>query len=226
MINRVATAIFACVVILSLGVAYGVRTDRWGVPMDVVRVAEQLNAIPLEVDGWKGIRQEIGERQRKGAGALGFASRIYQNAHGRAVGVMIVCGRFGPICNHEPTACFTGSGQKQLRKEKPTSIEHGADQSSFYETDFEIPDMGQPRQRVFWGWSTDAKTWSSPESPRFAFPSYPYLYKLYFLTPIDPTENEKPVELDPEVVEFMKSFLVQLPGFLEPEPPATDPGDQ
>jgi hypothetical protein len=219
-ISRVIAIGVTLACLASIGIASGLMTDRWGVPADVLSIAGRLRSVPLNVDGWTGTEAPITQRQLDAAGALGYISRAYRSPNkSQLVGVTILCGRPGPISLHEPTVCFVEAGMKQLDAEKPVNVDHGNVQSTFRSADFASPTPGDPVQRTFWSWSTDASRWTTPDQPRIAFVREPALYKVYFSTPLLSGRAETRVETDPEALRFISSFLAQLPGFLQAETP-------
>ncbi len=220
--NRIFATCVTIGCLAAIGVAYGKINDRWGVPTELLAAAEGLKKVPMEIDGWTATEVPIDQKQLDVAGAMGSLSRIYSSpdkAHG--VIVTILCGRHGPISLHEPTVCFVGAGMKQLRPVSQVKVDHGAADSSFLNTEFSSPKPGEPVQRTFWSWSTDTRKWKAPENPRMEFVSAKVLYKVYFITPLGTSTGETETETPPEVLQFMSSFLKQLPEYLKASPRAT-----
>lgn len=211
---RFAAPLAAVASVAAFGIAYGLNADRWGVSPQVAEAAARLNTIPMTVDGWQGVSDEIDARQMHNAGAAGYLARRYTNAAGNAVAITILCGRHGPISLHPPTVCFKGSGMKQKGEPTTTTFDHGQ-VSSFTTVDFVPPDLLAQPMRTHWAWSFDARQWTNPELPRITFASKPYLYKMYIMTPVTETDSNGDFgPTDPEVTAFIQAFLKQLPDYI------------
>lgn len=201
------------------GWQHGLLVDRWGVPSDVVKVAEQTESLDLEFEGWKSRDLEKpNDRTRKLAGAEGYFSRQYVHEEPNvAVQVTILCGRPGPISLHSPDYCFVLSGMSQLEAQSkaPPFQPDSADSIEFWMADYRPPESKpSPDIRTFWSWSTDGKKWSIPEDPRFTFASAPYLYRLYFTVQKDvfqPTGSDEETQSQAAIIaqQFMDEFLVR-----------------
>src|SRR5690348_6864022 len=95
-----STALVAC------GIVHGFWTDRWVPPVETVRAAERLNAIPLEIGDWDGEVIEV-KPGEAGKGVAGCIKRRYVNRKtSQAVSLFIVCGRPGPVSIHNPEDCY------------------------------------------------------------------------------------------------------------------------
>jgi len=200
------------------GWAHGLFIDRWGIPADVRAVTDQVENLSLEIDGWTaGSPRQLDDRTRKAAGAEGYFSRGYtHDATGATVHVTILCGRPGPISNHNPEVCFVNSGMRQLDDTAPaTIVSSGSDSSEtggsadFIVADYRPPPSeGGPEIKTFWAWSPDGRSWSAPEEPRITFAYQPYLYRLYFTAPksLFDTAAENGDAVSP-VQQFMPEFL-------------------
>jgi hypothetical protein len=208
----------AMALLIGLGLAHGRLTDRWGVPAAVKETAQLVNRVPAEVAGWTSRELEVSERTMLVAGAEGMLKREYRDPKsGKSVQVMVVCGRPGPISLHPPTVCFVGSGMQQREAEVRQTIDVDGNGHEFLVADFRPPGVLTEWARTYWGWSTDTALWHAPEDPRIEHAGRPYLYKLYFTTPIDLTAAEAEVETDPEALAFMQTFLRELPKYARPE---------
>lgn len=215
------------------GWIHGYTVDRWGVPADVVAVAQRIENLPLEVDGWESKQgADLGEQTRHLAGAEGYFSRQYVlPGTGISVNATALCGRPGPISLHVPTVCFTNSGMSQLAREVRVRLPSDTEgPNNFWMAEYEPPQSSPgPTIRTFWSWSTDARNWSVPEDPRFEFAREPYLYRIYFSIPAGvfdegPTEDGKPSPYQQRVDEFIGDFLAQFAGLANTEQPAgTEP---
>ncbi len=201
------------------GWRHGLLTDRWGPPSNVLKVAEQVESLDLEIAGWDS--RALGKlegRTRKLAGAEGYFSRQYVHKDSNVwVQVTMLCGRPGPIALHSPDYCFTLAGMKQLDSESKIQISHAnqEDPENFWVADYRPPESKPgPDIRTFWAWSTDGTEWSIPEDPRFTFASAPYLYRIYFSVPTTAfkpsvTGKEGPSETEMIARQFIHDFLAR-----------------
>jgi len=233
--NKSALALFLGLAIaIASGYIHGTTVDRWGVPADVVAIAQRIENLPLEIDGWDSRPgADLADQVRQLAGAEGYFSRQYTHPHsGVSINVTALCGRPGPIALHVPTVCFTNSGMRQLAKETRVRLPSDSEGArNFWMAEYEPPREG-PTIRTFWAWSTDARTWSVPEDPRFAFARDPYLYRIYFSIPAgvfnQPQANDdEPSPLQQQVDDFVGDFLAKFAGLANSEQPndAEEPTD-
>ncbi|MBX3438095.1 MAG: hypothetical protein KF861_11435 [Planctomycetaceae bacterium] len=215
-----ASFLVVAVVIAALsGWAHGLVIDRWGTPDDLKRVAEQVEKLDVNIEGWThggdlGIRDQV----RKAAGAEGYFSRNYtHDATGTTVQVTVLCGRPGPISLHTPDVCFVNAGMVQQADPTPTVLTRestGGDvddvPARFYVTRYAPPPSHPgPMIKTLWAWSNDGQSWSIPENPRLHFSREPYLYRLYFTTPqapFNPSETDEEEAKGP-VDDFLPEFL-------------------
>lgn len=218
--------VLAILIAVVSGWAHGVVIDRWGVPTDVARVAERLEKLTIEIDGWESKPgQELNAQTRKLAGAEGYFSTHYTDEKtGASVAVAVLCGRPGPISLHAPTVCFVNAGMQQMGRESRALVPDFAEASpNFWMVDFRPPSSNPgPDIRTFWSWSADGKNWEAAEDPRFKFASAPYLYRMYFTIPsavFAPTpDDEGPSTVEIQVQDFLDRFLAEFAKAVGDEP--------
>jgi len=209
----------AALIALLGGVAYGLRTDRWSISGDLQEAAARVADVPLSFGDWEGHDQKIDRRELAMAGIVGYASRRYENRRdGTAVGVLIVCGRPGPISVHTPDICYAGVGYELAGSPDRVPLTYAKPRRAA-ETmwaDFVKQGAVVPTQmRIFWAWSTGGP-WKAPENPRLAHASHGALYKLY-------VTHETPGPAGPvgegRGFAFLQAFLPELDRALT-RPPA------
>lgn len=198
-------------VVLSMGVAHGLLTDRWGASASLQTAVAALDRVPTAVGDWTGEAVEYNADDLARAGIRGWAGRTYRHAGtGQSVSVLIVCGRGGPICVHTPDVCYAGAGYRPTRPpERATPV----DGTGFWYGRFGKPDAVVPqRLDIYWAWSRDGVAWSAPDNPRSAFAWSPALYKLYVVRTVPPTGESS----DPELEAFLARFLPVVKSALAP----------
>ncbi len=200
----------AATVIVTSGIAHGLRTDRWGLAEDVQTAAARLEQVPTTFGSWYSEETPISARHLQQAGAVGSLSRRYVNrANGNSVSVMILCGRHGPISVHPPTVCFTGAGfqLESLSSRQIPGLEGSSPLGQFTMGDFSKISQGiRARMRTFWSWNA-AGMWQTPNNPRLTFARHHYLYKMYVSRAV--SGDDSTPEDDP-CIKFMQVFVPKV----------------
>jgi hypothetical protein len=206
--KRIATSLVALVAIVAAGAVNGWMTDRWGAPEALAQAAARVTAVPNTIGEWEGVDQTIDQDQLIGAEAIGSLARTYRHrGTGKAVNIMLLCGRPGPISLHPPTVCFTSSGFALIAEPSQRRINSPANEplGDFMQADFVKETVSERTlMRTFWAWSTDGK-WSAPENPRFTFATSSHLHKLYVTRAL--TTSTEALDENDACVEFMRDFL-------------------
>lgn len=207
-----------------MGVLLSGWTYRWwetrSRTSEALRVATaRLGDVPFAVGDWRGQAHPVDEEQFTQAEVSGYLFRRYENRRtGRAVTILLVCGRSGPVSVHTPDICFQGAGYDLIGAPiRYTRWFQGLSQSAeFWTARFARPaGLMSARLRVFWSWSATG-TWLAPNTPRLSFARYPALYKLYVLRDAGPGEDN--LDEDP-CVDFLRQFLPELETRLFPGSP-------
>lgn len=219
------------------GWLHGNLTERWGISADVAAVAAHIEGLQINVDGWEtGEANSIKDSVRNQAGAEGYTSRHYVDSEtGASVQATVMCGPPGPIAMHIPAVCFTNAGMTQLAQEVPATLPGFEDKPQhFWAADYLPPESRPgPAIRTFWSWSPDAKSWQTPEDPRFEYARSPYLYRIYFTAPAAIFERRTEAADDSEAAEvksaaelrfeaFVRDFLSQVLTAAQPETTSSD----
>jgi hypothetical protein len=182
------------------GLAHGWFTNRWGTPPRYDRVQAALDAIPEQIDGWRGAAVEMDPDDLIRVGIRASHFRVYRHAGtGKAVTVLLVAGAPGPVSVHTPDVCFRGLGYETLSKPVPAD----AGGSRFWKMECTRPGAAS-RNKVFvyWAWNAGAG-WEAPEhrQARVKFSLKPVLYKLYLMAEVGEGGAFDPVP------EFANAFL-------------------
>jgi hypothetical protein len=175
----------------------------------------------MTIGDWKGRTQKVDPRAMISAGLDGSLMRFYNNRQtGRTIGLLLVCGRPGPVSVHTPDICYPGAGYEMAQMQSVKFSVHPDLREApveFLQADFVQQISFPPRHlRVYWSWNAKG-TWSVPESPRLAFAPRPFLYKLYlFYERIGDVERPE----DDSFAEFLRQLMPELNNALFPSDPA------
>ncbi len=168
----------AAVLLMGVSCYYqGIWSERWGEFPELAIFAEQLHEVPLKVGEWEG--EDIGEsdeRVKEISGAQGEFNRVYRNASGEEVRVMLMCARFRDIFYHSPDKCYPAAGFEMLNPPQQRVI----DGAEFFTTTFRKTDpaTGTHDERGYWTWTADGR-WLAPKDERLTFSGERALYKMY-----------------------------------------------
>lgn len=200
-------SITAILLVVGIGIAQGMLSDRWGIPANVTAAAQMLQSIPLTVGKWQGRDGEpLSERAVKVSGAVGYISRSYSNDSSDVVSVMILCGRPGPISSHAPDVCFEGAGLVQTADAQPRAVPGEAGAKRTFNTAEFRPPATRPGPNVgtYWGCSVDGREWDAVSDGRFEYAGHPHLYRAIITStsPMTVAEGETPV-----IEAFLAEFL-------------------
>jgi hypothetical protein len=208
--GRVILFLVAITLVISSGVAHGLRTDRWGSPRDRGPLLA-LDRVPLAIGDWRGRAEAVDPRMLDSAELDGCLMRGYENTRtGESVSLFIAYGRPGPVCVHSPNICYVGAGYRPARsgpvKVPIPSGRRGA-HAELRWTDFEKPGpLPAERLRIFWSWSATGD-WKTPDYPRLAFGLQPSLYKLYVVRRgVDQDERAE----DDRCLDFVRVLVPEL----------------
>src|ERR1043165_9907896 len=107
--QRILIVTSACAVLIATGVVHGVWTDRWSDQSDLAEVAARLDRLPMVIGPWHGTTVDMENNQN--SSLAGMIVRRYVHAEtGKAVTLLVACGRAGAVCTHTPDVCYAGSG--------------------------------------------------------------------------------------------------------------------
>jgi len=205
--------IAAAVLLMGVSCYYqGVWSERWGTSPEMLIYPQQLYQVPLVVGEWQG--EDIGEsddRTKEISGSRGEFNRVYKNASGEQVNVMLMCAHFRDIFSHTPEICYPAAGFEILNPPEQVVI----DDSEFFTTTFRKSDNvnGTRDERGYWSWSADGK-WYAPEDERATFAGDRSLYKLYVFTTVPTREgarSDKDISSD-----FIRAFMPAMTTALRP----------
>ena len=182
--SRAIPIVAAISIVLSSGIIHGLWINRWRVSREIELAVSKLDRVPMVIGDWRGRPQTVDRREWTRAGLDGLVMRHYENSRtGRTTGLVLVCGRPGPVSVHTPEICYPGAGF-EMANAQPVKFSVNPDGrgAEFLKADFERQESFPPeRLRVYWSWNATG-TWSVPANPRLAFASRPLLYKLYLIS--------------------------------------------
>ncbi len=195
--------------LLSSGVVHGLWTDRWGASLAMKSAADRLASVPLVVGDWTGRPAEMDERQLQVASVAGHLCRRYvERGSGTEVGVVLLCGRPGPLAVHRPEVCYAGAGFEMDgdREQWPSPA------GKFWTARFRKAGPNLEALRIFWAWGGGAD-WDADDDPRTRYAPTTPLYKLYVTRGL--AKPDEPLDHEP-ATRFLKAFLPKLQQCLGP----------
>lgn len=201
----------ASLIVVASGVVHGLRTDRFARSHELRDAVARLDLVPMDFGDWVGRPVEMDRRQLEAAGIAGSVMRRYENRRdGRALDVLLVCGRPGPISVHTPDICYAGAGYALQADQARTPLSYGDPRraAEAWRGDFlKQGSVTASGLRIFWSW-TDGGGWTAADNPRLAFVGRRALYKLYVIRSTG-GNAAAPLEGDPGVG-FLGEFLPEL----------------
>jgi hypothetical protein len=203
-------AVATVAILLGSGYVHGLWSFRWSAAGEVRAAAERLAAVPAAFGDWSGTDAPLDDRQAKVGRIDASVSRRYVNARtGRAVTILLVCGRPGPIAAHSPEVCYTGSGYEVEVERAKVAIDYGGPRpAEFWSIRVAKPDAAHPERIIVdYGWFADG-VWTAPAGEaRLYFAGHPVLYKLYAIRE-QPRADDRP-DFDP-TADFLGEFLPRI----------------
>ncbi|RJP40395.1 MAG: EpsI family protein [Phycisphaerales bacterium] len=109
----VIAALAAAAIMLAGGGYYRVLAGRYARAVESVRMPEGwLNALPLEIDGWRGHDEPLERSVIRATDTDAHLNRVYVNAAGtKAVALFVGYGiRLRDLLPHRPEVCYPGNG--------------------------------------------------------------------------------------------------------------------
>lgn len=201
--RRAVLLIAAVVVLVAAGVAYGLRTDRWGPSANLTAAADRVAGLPDKFGDWEGAPLELDPRQVEEAHVTGITARKYTHKYTRAeTVVLVITGRPGPVSVHTPDVCYSTAGFVP----GPNEVRPLPGGGKAWTAEFTKPGPPPESLRIYWTWSTGGE-WLAPTAQRTAFARAPVLHKLYVIRPV--AARAEPGE-DADEVEFMTQLLADL----------------
>jgi hypothetical protein len=205
--------IVAAVLLMGVSAYYqGIWSERWGEFPELKIYSDQLHQVPLKIGEWEG--KDIGEsseRIKEISGAQGEFNRVYRNAAGEEVRVMLMCARFRDIFYHSPDLCYPAAGFEMLNPPQQEVI----DDAEFFTTTFRKSDpvTGTHDERGYWTWTSDGK-WLAPKNERLTFSGERALYKMYIFGTVPASEQGR-TEKD-FIADFIRQFMPAATTALRP----------
>jgi hypothetical protein len=208
----------AALTILS-GVIHGRMSNRWGVPPDVLAAAKKLQGVPAKFGNWTlQSSEEMSDHVVKMLECAGYFVREYryrddeQPGREASVKVALLLGPSGPMSSHTPEICFKSQNYPiEGDRERLTVRGEDGSQGDFWAVTFKANDPAGDMIRVYYGWSTGGP-WRAPENHRFAFASYPFLYKIQVASVVPLSTN---LGSDDPCRAFLKDFVPAVKPYLK-----------
>jgi hypothetical protein len=218
--STIAAVAVGTLLIVASGVVHGMWTGRWN-SIDVSSVVAKLQAVPKKIGDWEAVSDGTISQDSKDLAELeGYVMQHYRNRRtGESVGMLLMCGKTGPVAVHPPTACYAGQGYEQVGEVVTTLVEvpevspasatdkqkspktnlHAFNRAQFHKPSF--AQLNQPR--IYWAWTANGD-WQVPDRPRMAFAGQPILFKLYVTT-----DTQTPIAEDESTTEerFLREFI-------------------
>lgn len=210
---RQVPIILGVLALIGLTVAEARMSGRFeGSDITEEQFAELLKKVPKDIGDWHGTDQEVGEVERKTAGARGYLSREYKNAiTGEAVGIWLIVGHSKDIMRHTPDVCYPSSGfiMRAPDNSLQSFVFDGQKMGDFFTNTFIKEDAtGRQLKRVFWSWHKPSEEgdveWKAPKTVRWEFGNARSLYKLYFTSNM---RDLRETTDDSSCMKFAKEFL-------------------
>jgi hypothetical protein len=210
--------IAAAVLLMGVSCYYqGMWSERWGEFPELKIYADQLAEVPKKIGEWQGEDEgEADERIMKISGAAGQLTRVYTNAAGEQVRVMIMCARFQDIFYHTPDRCYPAAGfEMQSEPQREVFDLPGGGEAQFFSTSFlKSEPTGTHGERGFWSWTSDGE-WLAPTNAKLEFAGARALYKLYVFGSLSANNRENNQDHD-FCADFIRAFIPALNTALRP----------
>src|SRR5689334_4408569 len=108
---RILPLLAALLLVVGAGLIEDLWINRYGSSAELESAVARLESLPLKVGAWEGEPLTLDEKQITRAGVRGYLLRRYvHRATGRALTVLLVCGRPGPVSVHTPDVCYASAG--------------------------------------------------------------------------------------------------------------------
>jgi exosortase len=199
------------VLVVGSGIVVANWTGRWKGSGKLEVAVSHLDRIPMAIGDWIGRAEVIDPRVMMAAEIDGCVVRRYENSRSqKTITLLVVCGRPGPVSVHTPDICYPATGFEMVQEQPETlgvAIDPAGDPAEFARAEFERRVSFPPeRLQISWSWRSQG-AWSVPYSPRLAFGSQPFLYKLYLVQRT--SEGQKGFD-DAALMDFLRRLLPEL----------------
>ncbi len=161
----------AAVLLMGVSCYYqGIWSERWGEFPELEIYANQLSAVPLKFGEWQGVEgDESDEKVKQISGSVGEFNRVYRNAAGEQVQVMLMCARFRDIFYHTPERCYPAAGFELLSQPQREVFDINGKEAQFFTTTFRKSEpTGTHEERGYWSWTVDGN-WLAPTNEKLTF---------------------------------------------------------
>ncbi len=214
---RVVPGLVALSIVIATAILTGQWANRWKTSNELDVAVARLDRVPLVIGDWAGRAEPIDPRAMAAEELDGFLVRRYENGRiGRKFGVLLACGRPGPVAVHTPDVCYPGAGYEIAQTQPQRSVLRlgtGHADAEFLWARFRRDgSITRDGLCVQWSWNATNK-WSAPNNPLFAFAGQRFLYKLYVISEM--TGEDEPADVGVET-DFLRQLLPELEKVLFP----------
>jgi exosortase len=209
--SRAIPVLVGTVLVVGSGIIAGKWTGRWRDSGELKLAVSHLDRVPMAIGDWIGKAEAADPRVITAAELDGCVMRRYENSRSRKmITLVLVCGRPGPVSVHNPEICYPAAGF-EMAQEQPEMLDVPNDSSGhraeLVRAGFERRASFAPeRLRISWSWKSQG-AWGVPYSPRLAFGSQPFLYKLYLIQRT--SEGNEPAD-EAAFMDFLRRLLPEL----------------
>ncbi len=213
---RTLAVLVGTALVVGPAIIVGNWAGRWKESGELTLAVSHLDRAPMAIGDWIGRTEPVDPRAIMAAELNGCVMRRYENSRDRrTITLLLVCGRPGPVSAHTPDVCYPGAGFEMVQ-EQPVALSVPIDlpggRAEFAWADFERRASLPPeRIRISWSWRSQG-AWSVPFSPRMAFGSQTFLYKLYLIQAA--SEGNEPVD-DADFMDLLRRLLPELDKVLD-----------
>ncbi len=120
--SPVIPVMIGTVLVVGSAIIDGLWTGRWKDSEERKLAVRHLDRVPMTIGDWVGRAVAVDPRELVAAELDGGVMRRYENTRTRrAITLLIVCGRPGPVSLHTPEVCYPGVGY-EMAQERPETL--------------------------------------------------------------------------------------------------------
>jgi hypothetical protein len=212
--RRVLAYAVGLAILVSAGVVRGMWNGRWASSTAYQERVARVHEVPTRFGDWEARESNLDERTLQSGGIASYVSRSYRNQKtGETIGILLVCGRPGPISVHTPEVCYPGTGFDQVGETVRVPVGAGLS-DEFWSAEFNKRGSVVPLQiRILYAWNADG-VWKASNSPRWDFGGTPALYKLYVIEEKTPAGDQRAAR--DGLVDFVRVLVPEVQKALFP----------
>ncbi|HEV3162526.1 MAG TPA: exosortase-associated EpsI family protein [Isosphaeraceae bacterium] len=209
--TRILSYTAAIGLLVASGILHESWTHQWRGAPKVTMATARLDRVATSLGDWHSQPTDIEQRDLVGLGIDATLARRYVNERtGRAVTMLLMCGKPGPVSVHTPDVCYLDAGYlmaQPLPGRVTVSPPDHSPQAALFSADFYKQDSLDPKRlRIYWSWSA-GKDWIASDHPRITFASATMLYKLYLIADVTAGRDEIAEEFARELLPHLDRVL-------------------